>query len=82
MAYKLSIFTAQDASDTKYAAATREVLFQQLMDIVTKTSWAPGTFKPDAEGKLHRSNDNLESMNLLVFDIDDGMTIEQAHSTM
>jgi len=60
--------------------ATRivDVDWGQLALHITSKNWSPQTFFQDNTGRMARLNDNFQSTDFMVLDIDDGMTIEEA----
>lgn len=71
-AMKVSVFEGSQANQTSVATCVREVTWSDLPSLITSTSWAPGAFTEN-----RRQIKYLESIALLVLDIDDGMTIEE-----
>lgn len=68
--YEISLFP--EGAD---ASATRNVVTREQLtpDLLLKHPWAPGLFKDGV-----RANKNLESIGLLVLDIDEGCTLNEA----
>lgn len=71
---RISTFAGKNAHDTGIAKPT-ETTWDELAQLIVSTNWSPGTF---VDGK--RLNSALESIELLVLDIDSGCTIEQARA--
>jgi hypothetical protein len=71
--HRISVFEGRAAQSAGVASEVIEVTWEQLQDTILDTLWAPGTF---VDGR--RSIASFEQTTLLVLDIDDGCTIEQA----
>lgn len=70
---RISLFRGKEANEVAYACDIGLATWDSLGSFVTQYPWAPGLYK-----KHHRTNVNLESMDLFVCDIDGGCTIEEA----
>lgn len=55
----------------------QEVDWNNPEEVITKHDWSPSLFKTG-----HRNNKNFLECSTLVFDIDSGLTIEQAHTQL
>lgn len=76
---QFSIFNGDQHDHMKYVS--QEIHFQSLAEIgkyIISHNWSPSTFVVDEAGKNHRLKKNFKACSLLVLDIDDGKTIEEA----
>lgn len=72
---KISLFEpGAQAHETRFVSEVREVMtLDELLNEITTKPWSAGIFKDGV-----RANKNLESIELLVLDIDEGCTLEEA----
>ena len=76
---KISTFQGTEAFEMKLVDRVLNLNTDILAVIICKLSWSPFIFKVDHEiGKSRRHRSLFEATDLLVFDIDEGMTLQQA----
>lgn len=71
--YDITLFEGSDASSSRIGTRTKPESFYQFSQNLLYGLWAPGLFKGDT-----RANANLESIQLLVLDVDSGCTLDEA----
>lgn len=79
---KISTYRGQSPSEMEYVA--REVVVKNLSElsqVILKYPWSPATFKNTSDGRK-RVAVNAAENSLLVLDIDEGMTIQEAKAVI
>lgn len=74
--YWISLFRSE--TDTGYANTRKEVSLRDLARTIVAYTWSPSVFAPDGQGRMHRHVDNFEAASLLVLDVDEGCSLEDA----
>lgn len=83
----VSLFNSRNAFETDVVSEELTVSFEQLAENITKYSWSPSVFKyvtnfKTKKGKHitgnHRTKENFKGTKLLTFDVDEGLTIQNA----
>ena len=83
---KISAFDGSEPWETQCADSVEDVTLSELADVICMVPWSPGVFKnidfTDSKGNqkhgYRRVKDNLDSIDLVSIDIDEGLTIEEA----
>jgi hypothetical protein len=74
---EISLFNHTDPKRSQIINEIINVDFDKLADIVTKRMWSPGIFQKAGRG-FKRSNKTWVATHLLCYDIDEGLTIDDA----
>ena len=78
MSFRISIFPYTDRANQNQAERVVEVAdLGDLSYLINQHSWSPSVFKDN-----YRSNTTVETIELLVFDIDEGMSISDAEKAL
>ncbi len=77
--YPMSFFNGTLPSETSFVDEVLDLTWSDLKEEITKRSWSPFTFTDcPVERKPHRRADNFKGTSFLAFDIDEGLTINEA----
>ncbi|MBY0314581.1 MAG: hypothetical protein K2Q26_03615 [Bdellovibrionales bacterium] len=79
---KISLFDGDQPITTKYVDAVMDIGFSDLAEVICNHSWSPFCFSSstldDGSKVWHRLGKNFKSTDVLVLDVDDGCTLNQA----
>ncbi len=75
---KISTFSGTQAYEMKYVNNVLDLYFEDLALQICKSSWSPFLFKNDDTGRQIRLKSHFAGTDLLVFDIDEGLTLTDA----
>jgi hypothetical protein len=76
---KISKFNGQAANEMKHVDEVLEVSLDDIASVICKSAWSPFLFNPgESDTRPYRHHTTFIGTDILVFDIDDGTTINEA----